>query len=202
MHALRRFLPTLMLLGALVVILVTLFTDHKSEYGQVKLPQGGVVTLPAGSAKVFVIGGENAEDHNLPATLSFQAVPVEGGQPLVKEPTGSEGTPDELATRSQSIGSAGAVADIEIPSAGQYAVSGQMGEYPATLSFGETPFSAVLGKWMIWVGLLAAAFLISLIPVDRVGRRSGSGTAHGQGPAAPVDGSGISSPPPYTPYGG
>jgi hypothetical protein len=160
-----------------------------------------VLTLPAGSAKVFVDSGD-AEDHNLPATLSFQAVPVGGGAPLAKEPTGSEGTPDALATRSQSIGAAGAVADLDVPSAGRYAVSGEMGEFPTTLSFGETPFSAVLGEWKIWVGLFAGAFLISLIPVDRVGRRSGSGTAHGQGPAAPVDGSGISSPPPYTPYRG
>lgn len=201
MHALRRILPTLMLLGALVVVLVTLFTDHKSEYGQVDLPRGGVVTLPAGSAKVFA-DSEEGDDRNLPATLIFQAVPAEGGAPLAVDPTDSEGTPTAMSTRSQSIGAAGAVADIENPSAGQYTVSGQMGEYPTTLSFGETPFSAVLGEWKIWVGLLAAAFLISLIPVDRVGRRSGSGSAHGQGPAAPVDGSGISSPPPYTPYRG
>jgi len=200
MHALRRIFPTLMALGGLVFILVTLLTDHKSEYGQVKLPRGGVVTLPTGGAKVFV-GAGDAGSPSLPAALSFQVVPVGGGQPLAIEPTGAEGTPDALATRSQAIGAAGAVADLEIPSAGRYAVNGRMGDSPTVLSFGETPFSAVLGEWRIWGGLIAAAFLISLIPIDRVGRRSGKG-AHGQGPAAPVDGSGITSPGAYTPYRG
>ncbi len=203
MHALRRILPTLLALAAAAVILVALFSDHRDEYGQVELPRGGVVSLPAGTAKVFATeqGGQR-DAHNLAAALSIRVAPVGSGAPLAIEPTTPESTPDALATRSQAIAAAGAVADVEVPAAGEYAVSGEMGEFPTTLRFGETPFTAALGEWKLWGGMLLAAFLISLIPVDRVGRRTGSGATEPLRPAAPVDGSQLASGSPYTPYRG
>lgn len=203
MSFLRRLFPTLLVLGAVVVILVTLFTDHTDEYAKAELPGSDQVSLPAGGVKVFFNehGGRlSDDDHNLEEPLSFQVVPVAGGKPVTIEPTTDDGTAEAMGTRSQAIGSAGAVADLEVPSAGDYRVSGSFGASAGTIEFGESPFSAVLKEWKIWCGMLFLALVISMIPVDRVGRRTGDGAAE-DARSIPAGGPTITETP-YTPYRG
>jgi hypothetical protein len=202
MQMLRRVLPTLLAVGAVGVILVTLLSDHKSEYGRVALPPGGVVALEGGTTKVFVEEQvenlRSSDPRRLAAPLRFQVVPVNGGQPLALDPTTSDGTAEGLTTRSQAIGSAGAVADLKVPEAGTYRVVGSEGSVGVTLSFGETPFSAVLGGWKIWGGLLVAALLITMLPAPT--KRSSGDSADSVDSTA--SGEGAFQPPRYTPYSG
>lgn len=171
MQALQRWLPRLLVLGAIGVVIAALFSDHKKAYGEVPLPQGGVVDLPEGESKVYldeiVLGEPSGDPRRLSGLLAFTVVPVGGGAPLSIEPIGG-GTGDELTERSQGIGSKDAVAAVDAPAAGDYRVSGQYeSEVTASLSFGTDPFSAVLAEWRIWAGLLVLAFLISLVPRAR-----------------------------------
>ncbi len=194
MQALQHLIPKLLVLAAAAVILATLLSDHSAEYGQVTLPRGGVVTLPEGTVKVFVdesaaAGDESSDPRRLSAPLRFQVVPVGGGPALVKDPTTKDGTGEELTTRSQSIGSGGAVANLEVPSEGQYRISGSLGDSGGTqLSFGQDSFMAVLGEWKLLAGLLGGAFLITLLPAGRRGSgRSPSPSDEGEAPPASAE---------------
>ena len=168
MQAVQRWLPRLLVLGAIGVVIAALFSDHKAAYGQVPLPQGGVVDLPEGESKVYldevVLGESSGDPRRLSGTLAFTVVPVGGGGPLSIDPVG-RGSATELSERSQGIGSKDAVATIEAPVAGEYRVTGNYDSgVTASLGFGTDPFSAVVAEWRIWAGLLALAFLISLVP--------------------------------------
>ena len=168
MQALQRWLPRLLVLGAIGVVVAALFSDHKASYGQVPLPQGGIVDLPEGDSKVYldeIVLGESAGDpRRLSGTLAFTVVPVGGGGPLSIEPVAG-GSATQLNERSQGIGSKDAVATIDAPAAGEYRVTGNYDSgVTASLGFGTDPFSAVVAEWRIWAGLLALAFLISLVP--------------------------------------
>jgi hypothetical protein len=170
MQAIQRWLPRLLVLGAIGVVVAALFSDHKNAYGEVPLPQGGVVDLPEGESKVYldeIVLGEAAsggDPRRLSGLLAFTVQPVGGGAPLSIEPVGN-GSSTELNERSQGIGSKDAVATVDAPAAGDYRVSGRYeSTATASLSFGTDPFSAVMAEWRIWAGMLALAFLISLVP--------------------------------------
>lgn len=187
MQALQRWLPRLLVLGAIGVVAAALFSDHRAAYGQVPLPQGGVVHLPEGESKVYLedlqvdAGGD---PRRLAGALSFQVVPAAGGAALeLGSVPGVEGGNSELTERSQGIASKNAVAQIDAPAAGDYLVRGAYeASSSAVLTFGTDPFSAAVNGWKLWGGLLAAAVLIALIPKRRY-RPSGEDVAAGR--AAP-----------------
>jgi hypothetical protein len=197
MQWLQRLLPKLLVLGAAGVVVAALLSDHHAEYGDVTLPRGGVVTLPEGTVNVFVdesttAPGQSDDSHNLSSFLKLEVVPVAGGEQLTNEPAADEGGPDELSERSEAIGSRGTVATIEVPAAGEYRVSGGMAdETSAEVSFGLNSFRAVAHEWKLIAGLLAGAFLISVVPLPK--RRSGEDSfSSGEGVQGPS----------YSPYRG
>lgn len=197
MQALKRILPTLLSLAAVAVVLATLFSDHDSEYGEVTLPRGGVVTLPEGTVKVFVHEAApnllSSDPRKLSAPLSLQVIPVGGGPQLVNDPTTTSGTGEQLIARSSAVGSGGAVASLDVPSAGGYRVSGSLGQtLDTTITFGQSPFAAVAAQWKLLAGLLGAAFLISIVPVKK--RSSSHDSSDGS--------TSTFKPPPHTPYRG
>ncbi len=175
MQALKRLLPKLLVLAAAGVVLATLLSDHSADYGKVTLPRGGVVTLPEGTTKVFVdesatAGDDSSDPRHLSAPLRFDVTPVGGGPAVAKDPTTKDGTSELLTTRSQAIGSGGAVANLDVPAEGKYRISGSLGDSGTTqLSFGLDSFMAVLDKWKLLAGLLGGAFLIALIPLPKRG---------------------------------
>ena len=207
MQALQSLIPKLLVLVAAGLVLATLLSDHSAEYGQVTLPRGGVVTLPEGTVKVFVdesaaAGDDTSDPRRLSAPLSFQVVPVGGGAPLAKDPTTKDGTSEQLTARSQSIGSGGAVANLDVPAEGQYRISGSLGDTAATqLSFGLDSFMAVVGEWKLLAGLLGGAFLISILPRPSRGAHRDPGpevSREAPAPAAPS----TYQPARHTPYRG
>ena len=140
-----------------------------------QLPRGGVVTLPEGTVNAFVdedpATGVEDDTHDLPASLNAEAVPVSGGEPLVMEPAADSGSVGELASRSEAIGSRGTVATMDVPASGSYRISGSMSDDSTVeLGFGLNAFRAVADQWKLIAGLLAGAFLISLIRLPK--RRS------------------------------
>ena len=172
MQWLQRLLPKLLVLGAIGVVVVALLADHRTDYGSVTLPRGGVVTLPEGTVNAFVdedpATGVEDDTHDLPASLNAEAVPVSGGEPLVMEPAADSGSVGELASRSEAIGSRGTVATMDVPASGDYRISGSMSnDSTVELGFGLNAFRAVAQEWKLIVGLLAGAFLISLIKVPK-----------------------------------
>jgi hypothetical protein len=171
MQAVQRILPKLMVLGAIGVVLAALFSNHNEQYGSVGLPEGGVVTLPEGTTKVYLDDGvEESDQRQLSSTLIFQVTPVGGGAEVPKQAVGLEGDSEQQSERSQSIGSKDAVVELDVPAAGEYRVTGEYSaSTAASLDFGTDPFGAVLDEWKLWGGLLMGAFLISLVPVGRRG---------------------------------
>lgn len=169
MQWLKRVVPKLLVVAALAVVIGTLFSGHDSEYGTVTLPKGGVVALPEGTAEVFIDEGSALEGgHRLSSPLRFEVTPLNGGAALTKDPATNEGSGEAQVERSEGIASKGAVATVEVPSAGDYRISGGLeSNTPAKLTFGTDAFMAVVGKWKLCGGLLAAAFLFSLIPVPK-----------------------------------
>ena len=169
MQWLKRIVPKLMVVAAFAVVIVALVSDHTAQYGAVPLPQGGVVQLPAGTVKVFVDEPQQPGDpRELSSVLAFDVTPVGGGAALPKDAT-VETNNEQLSKRSEAIGSKGAVATLDVPTAGAYRIRGGFAQATAgaSLSFGTDAFMAVLDKWKLWGGLLVAAFLISLIPVPK-----------------------------------
>jgi hypothetical protein len=173
MQWLQRVLPKLLVVGAIGVVVVALLSDHKSEYGAVTLPRGGVVDLPGGTVNVFVDedpapGAVKDDAHDLPAALNLEVVPVSGGTPVSQEVAADSGSPGELASRSEAIGSRGTVATLDVPASGKYRITGGMTDDSAVeVSFGLNSFRAVTDQWKLIAGLLAGALLISLIPLPK-----------------------------------
>jgi hypothetical protein len=171
MHAVKRIVPVLLVLAVIAVVLVTLLSDHESEYGSVPLPAGGTVELPEGSVQVFFDEAGGGDEPELAAPLSFQVAPAGGGPPVELEATAKGSNSEVQFRRSEEISTQGSVAKLEIPEQGDYAVSGgQNAAAGSSLTFGTSPFGAVAERWQLLAGLLGAAVLIALIPLDR--RRS------------------------------
>ena len=193
MQWLQRLLPKLLVLGAIGVIAVALFSDKKAEYGSVTLPRGGDVTLPEGTVNVFVdedttVGAVEDGDHNLPDVLSFAAVPVSGGDAVTPEPATDSGGPGEVTQRSEGIGARGTVATLDVPEHGDYRIAGSMGDSPAELTFGLTAFRSVAHEWKLIAGLLVGALLISMVRVPKRSRGEDVEFAAEPRPVAPYRG--------------
>lgn len=170
MRWLKHTTVALLLLAAAGVALATVFSNHDADYGRVSLPQGGAVKLPKGQVKVFLQGGQDAVDTSqLSSPITLQIVPATGGAPLKTSAT-AEGTSDLELQRTEDLGSLGSVADVDVPTAGEYIVSGTSGQSAATLTFGTTAGQAIVSRWHLFAALVGGALLISLIPVPR--RRS------------------------------
>lgn len=174
MRWLKHTISVGLVLAAAAVALVTGLSDHTRDYGQVPLPQGGVVALPQGTVVVYYKppgdGSNPVQQVNVPFT--FEVVPV-GGGPAV--PIGSNGNTQNVAAfqRSETVGELGAIAKLHVPSSGEYMVqaSGDVGPGTSSLKFGTNAGSAVLHKWKLFAGLLGAALLLTLLPTPRHGRR-------------------------------
>jgi hypothetical protein len=173
MRWLKHTISVVLLLVAVGVVLATVLTDHSDDYGQVLLPQGGIVHLPKERVTVYyrVTGDASELDQNT-GGLAFQVTPAGGGAPIAM--TSENGDTDGVAvTRSETIGELGAIAKLEVPAAGNYLVSGSSKLAPGMsyLEFGTNAGSAVLAKWKLIAGLVLGALLLALIPLPRSGRR-------------------------------
>ena len=191
MRWLKHTISIVLLLGAVGVILATAFSDHSDDYGQVSLPQGGIVHLPEGKVTVYDrVHGEADPDREV-AGLSFAVTPAGGGEPIAQLlPNGV--ISDTSVTRSETIGEHGAFAKLDVPAAGDYDVTGESGLAPGSvhLNFGTNAGAAVLDRWKLIAGLLVGALLIALIPVPRRSGRRWEGDSGGwsSDPRAPYAG--------------
>lgn len=174
MRWLKRLVSLVLLAAAVGVALTTALSDHSDDYGQVPLPQGGVVQLPKGTVTVYYtqLGDGSDPIQQLTGPLTFQAVPVGGGAPVPMSSFGGT-APGVAVERSETIGELGAVAKLDVPSSGSYMVSGSTNLPPGAsfLKLGTNAGAAVLAKWRLLAGLLLGAFLVALIPVPRSKRR-------------------------------
>ncbi len=168
MRWLKQVVPTLLVVAALAVALVTVFTDHKADYGSVP-PAGGEVDLPTGTVKVFYEGAPAQQGSpRLAVPVSFQVVPAGGGAPVPLEPTAKNGTSEVQAQRSEDITSRGSIAKMDVPAEGTYVVRMRSASAPgSSLSFGTDPFTAVARRWELFAILLGLAVLIAFIPIPR-----------------------------------
>jgi hypothetical protein len=171
MRWLKQITPALLVLAAIGVALATVLTDHSSDYGQVSLPEGGTVELPEGTVIVFYdeLGSSTQATRKLSAPLDFKVAPAGGGAALPEKPTADNGTGEFQTTRSEDIGQLGSVAEVEVPSSGNYVVSGSSGRSAGSsyLTFGTTAFNAVVRKWHTLAALVGAAILVMLLPTPR-----------------------------------
>ena len=165
MRWIKQVVPTLLIVAALAVALVTLFTDHKSDYGSVS-PIGGSVELPKGTVKVFYEGAPGQRGSpKLAVPVSFQVVPAGGGAPVPLEPTAKNGTSETQVQRSEDITSLGSIAKLDVPAEGTYLVRVRSaGALGSSLSFGTDPFTAVVRRWEVFAVLFGLALLIAFIP--------------------------------------
>jgi hypothetical protein len=170
----KHTISVLLLVSAAGVALATGLSNHNDDYGQVPLPQGGVVELPKGTTTVFFheLGDGSDPIRQLSTPLTFQVVPVGGGPAVVMRAVTGE-TPGTAVNRSETIGELGAVAKLEVPATGSYVVSGNSGLTPGSsfLEFGTNPGTAVLDRWKLLAGLVLGAILISFIPTPKPRRR-------------------------------
>lgn len=174
MRWLKHIVVTGLLLAAAAVTLGTLFSDHSAQYGEVGLPSGGMVHLPSGTVTVFLSTSGETQDGAAPGTqgLAFQVIPAAGGNALPMSSAGgsisAEGT-----QRSEVIGEHGAIGKVDVPSAGEYRVEADSNVQPGTasLKFGTNAATALAAKWKLLAALVAAAFLVGLIPVPRHKKR-------------------------------
>jgi hypothetical protein len=164
MSALKRILPPLLGFAAVAVVLVTLLSNHESDYGEVPLPAGGTVELPKGTVKVFLEEPSHSTDADLAAPLSFQVTSA-AGMPVPLEPTAKDGTSEALTDRSEGVAEFGSVANLKVPEDGSYRVSaGSQAPAGSSLTFGTDPLDAVADRWRLLAILIGAAVLIALLP--------------------------------------
>ena len=171
---LKRIVFWALMIAVFAIVGFTLMGDHEADYGSLTLPPGGNVELPEGKVKIFYDeGGQSIPGSSLSAPLTFQVVPAGGGEPLTSEATRATESGAVNNRRSEDVISRGSVAELEVPEEGTYAVTGgTAGASPGVIKFGTDPFTAVVRKWRLLGGLLAAALLVTFLPVPRH-RRSG-----------------------------
>jgi hypothetical protein len=191
MRWLKHSLTVLLVLAVAGIVLATLFSGHSDDYGRVDLPQGGTVHLPKG--KVTVFDSLNTDASQLGGGgdgITFQVAPAGGGPPLGM--TRDQGQTSELQVqRSETVGELGAIGKLDVPEAGDYLISGSTDIPPgtATIEFGTNAGQALLDRWKLIAGLLAAALVLTIIPVPRSGRRRRDGEPHwSSDPRAPYAG--------------
>jgi hypothetical protein len=176
MQFLQRILPPILVIAAVAVLLATFFSDHKSDYGSITLPQGGVVDLPEGKSTIYageIAINPTADPTQVTGTSVFTIAPVDGGAPAKLLPP--EGDETSIAQSTEALTNRGALASVDAPKAGEYEVSGGIGNIASIeFTFGRSSFAAVVDRWMLWGGLLLAAIVIALLPKPRH-RPSGEG---------------------------
>jgi hypothetical protein len=192
MRWLKHTMSVILLLGAVGVVLATVFSDHSDDYGRVTLAQGGTVHLPEGKVTVFYRElADSSQPDQSPGGFAFNVVPAHGGPP-VDLSLANEGTTDLSVTSSETIGEHGALAKLDVPVAGDYVVSGSSNLLAGTsfLEFGTNAASAVRDRWKLIAGLLLGGLLIALIPVPRRSGRRFEGDSGGwsSDPRAPYAG--------------
>jgi hypothetical protein len=191
MRWLKQTLSIVLVLAAAGVILSTAFGDHAGDYGRVSLPQGGTLHLPKGEVLVY-FKQQGQDQSDSAGGLAFQVSPVGGGAPLaVSSPNGQ--VSDISVTRAETIGEVGALGKFNVPSSGEYVVSGSSSLAPGAsyLEFGTNAGHAVLNRWKLIAGLVLGALLLTIIPVPRSGRRWGEAdepTGWSSNPRAPYAG--------------
>jgi len=194
MRWLRNVVSLGLIVAVVAIVLVTTLSDHSDDYGQVPLPQGGVVHLPEGTVTVYLSQLGNTDPvHRVNTPFGFQAVPVGGGTPV---PISSQNdAPAATAVqRSETIGELGAVAKLDVPASGDYQVTGSGDFAPGSsfLEFGTNAGAALLDRWRLLVGLLVGGVLIALLPMPRQKRRwedeSGAPVGWSDDPRAPYAG--------------
>ena len=174
MRWLKHLLSVGLVLAAAGIALATGLSDHTRDYGQVAIPQGGVLNLPQGTVVVYYeppgVGSNPIQQVSVP--FSFQVVPVGGGPPV---PIGSNGNQQNVVAfqRSETVGELGAVAKLHVPTSGEYVVDATADAAPGTtyLKFGTNAGAAVLAKWKLYAGLLVGAFLLTILPLPKPKRR-------------------------------
>jgi hypothetical protein len=196
MRWLKNIVSLLLLVAAVAVALATALSDHSDDYGQVPLPQGGIVHLPEGKVVVYFSqlgdGSNPTDQHSIP--LGFQVVSARGGLPVPVLSAGGGGQSLSAVERSETVGELGAVAKLDVPRPGDYAVSGSttLPAGSAFLKFGTNAGAAVLARWHLLAGLVIGAILLALIPMPRPRRRweddSGAPTGWSSDPRAPYAG--------------
>jgi hypothetical protein len=176
------------------IALATGLSDHSDDYGQVPVPQGGVVHLPEGTATIYMSQLGNSDPIKQVTTpFNFQITPVGGGAPIPFSSTDGSQGPDAVQ-RSETIGELGAIAKLKVPSSGDYRVSASGDFAPGStfLKFGTNSGAALLQRWKLLVGLVVGAFLIALIPTPRSRKRweddSGEPVGWSNDPRAPYAG--------------
>jgi hypothetical protein len=173
MRWLKGLISLLLVVVAAGVVLSTALSDHSDDYGQVSLPSGGVLQLPKGSVTIFFnqLGDNSDPIQQSSVPISFQVVPAGGGPALPLQAVDSQ-TPAAGVERSASVGELGAIAKLNIPTAGAYVISGTTSAAPGTsfLKFGTNAGAALAHRWKLLAGLIGAALLLMLIPVPK-GRR-------------------------------
>jgi hypothetical protein len=170
MRWLKGLISVGLIFAAVAVVLSTVLSDHSDDYGQVSLPQGGVVELPKGTVTVFFaqLGPNSDPIQQQTVPVDFQVTPA-GGGPAVPLTAVNGQTPAAGVERSETVGELGAIAKLKIPAAGGYMVSGST-DLPAGtsfLKFGTNAGAALASRWKLLAGLLGAAILLALIPMPR-----------------------------------
>jgi hypothetical protein len=126
--------------------------------------------------------------------LSFEVIPAAGGAPI---PVSAQNGDQSVATtgqRSETVGELGAVAKLDVPSAGDYTVLANTNVPTGStfLKFGTNAGAALLARWHLLAGLVIGAFLIMLIPTPRPRKRweddGGAPTGWSSNPRAPYAG--------------
>jgi hypothetical protein len=163
---LKQVVPTLLIVAALAVALVTLLTNHEADYGTVPMPAGGSVDLPKGTVKVFYADASTqSQSPRLAAPLSFEVVPAGGGDPVPIEATAKSGTSEAQVQRSEDITSLGSIAKLDVPAKGAYVVRVRSaGVVGSSLNFGTDPLTAVARRWEVFAVLFGLALLIAFVP--------------------------------------
>jgi hypothetical protein len=170
---LRNIVSVALIVAAAAIALVTGLSDHSDDYGQVPLPQGGVVQLPEGTVTVYLSQlGQSDPVRQVTTPFGFQVTSVADGRPV---PVSSENDAASATAvqRSETIGELGSVAKLDVRTAGDYRVSanGEFAPGSSFLKFGTNAGAALLDRWKLLVGLLVGAVLIALIPTPRPRKR-------------------------------
>jgi len=168
MQWLKNITVVLLLAAAAAIAVATALSDHSDDYGQVSLTEGGTVHLPKGTVRVsYREPGESAGNSQLANPLSPQIVPTGGREPL-QEKT-DNGTSELVLASNADVSTLGAHADVDVPVAGAYVVTGIPAQNMtgSSITFGTTTSQAFVDEWKLLAALIGGALLVWLIPIPR-----------------------------------
>ncbi len=173
MRWLKHILVTGLLLAAVAVTLAAVVQRSLRRLRKRGAAFGWRRSPPQGDGDGLYSQDGSVSEQQQNGGLSFQAIPVAGGDPIAMSSAGgsisAEGT-----QRSEVIGEHGAIAKLDVPADGDYRIVAATDLQPgsASLDFGTNSATAVAAKWKLLAALVGAAFVIALIPTPRHRRRS------------------------------